>query len=246
MNLDIKNWDIKKKIKVTLLIVFFIACGIYLIPNDESSLEAVSFGEPIERTYEDPRSEVSMKEAQWQGEQSSMANSSMIEEPQQVKVPKFNFIVELAKIIENVQNKPEAMLYYKYTLSEQMLEKRAKLQELLARESTAKLNELTSQKEISAITNGVSLASTSPVDDITASTVNKALFEYNYQPSDFTLKNVKNTINGMEGIIEYRGEFYAANKGRELLTMVRVLNVSADRVELATPNIPSFNVVLKL
>ncbi|MBO1897646.1 hypothetical protein HNW13_018065 [Shewanella sp. BF02_Schw] len=245
MNLDIRSWDIKKKIKVTLLIVVFVACGIYLMPQDESTMETVSFGEPISRSYEDSQAEVADGEIKWETE-GQHTTTHDFDLPEKVTVPKFNFIVELAKIIENVQNKPEAMLYYKYTLSEQMLEKRANLQELLARESTAKLNELTSQKEINAITNGVSLASSSPVDDITASTVNKALFEYNYQPSDFSLKNVKKTVDGIEGIIEYRGEFYAAHKGRELLTMVRVLNVTADRVELATPNIPSFNVVLKL
>jgi len=252
MNLDFKSWNAKTKIKVASVAVFLIASGWYLMPEDEASMEPVSFGEPIDRGFEDAFetssqfAETAHKNGSSEYDKPVHSQVPEFDTPERVNVPKFNFIVELAKIIENVQNKPEAMLDYKYTLSAQMLEKRAKLQELLARESEAKLSELTAQKEINAITNGVVRASASPTSDITATTVNKALFEYNYQPSDFSLKNVKNTVDGLEGIIEYRGEFYPARKGRELLTMVKVLNVTKDRVELATPNIPSFNVVLKL
>ncbi|QIR16538.1 hypothetical protein [Shewanella aestuarii] len=251
MNLNIKNWDTKTKVKAIALTLFVVCAGIYLMPEDEASLESVSYGEPIERMYEaqptgfDDFAQNSTSDLQVS--EPAAQTQSTTPRPQSVTVPKFNFIVELAKVIDNVQNKPEAMLEYKYALSEQMLEKRAKLQELVARETTAKLQEMTSKKEMNDLTPGMSVSSNAaPTSDITDSTVNKALFEYNYQPSDFSLTNVRSTIDGPEAIVEYRGEFYTARKGRDLLTMVKVLNVKNDRVELSTPNIPSFNVVLKL
>ncbi|GGB66226.1 hypothetical protein GCM10011607_28630 [Shewanella inventionis] len=249
MNLNIKNWDSKTKVKAIALLIFVIASGAYLMPESEVEAESVSFGEPMERSFEAQPSgfdSIPNTAAQSQGVNQNASSPASTPRPEPVSVPKFNFIVELAKVIDNVQNKPEAMLDYKYALSEQMLEKRAKLQELVARETTAKLKEMTSKKEMNDLTPGMSVASSLPTSDINESTVNKALFEYNYQPSDFSLTNVRSTIDGLEAIIEYRGEFYTARKGRDLLTMVKVLNITSDRVELSTPNIKSFNVVLKL
>jgi hypothetical protein len=236
MAINIKNMGNKTKVKVVALLAFVVLSSLYLWPSEDSELVDVSYGEAIEETLEQTYSSP------------QVFHETVVDDRENpVNVPKFNFIVELAKVIENVKNKPEAMLEYKYAISEQMLEKRAKIQELLAKEAESKLKELNAKKEMHNMQAGMLVSSSNtPTQDITSSMVTKALFEYNYQPSDFSLTNVKSTIDGLEAIVEFHGEFYSARKGKELLTMVTVLDVKHDRVELSTPSIPSFQVVLKL
>ncbi|MFV7771942.1 hypothetical protein [Shewanella marisflavi] len=163
-----------------------------------------------------------------------------------VEIPKFNYLVELGRVIQNARDKPEALLEAQYSAAIERMEDRNRLAQLVAQELSAKVDAEEQKRKLKEINGGVvTKDSDKPRRDVDPLLTTNELLNYNYVPADFVLKNVGKSVDGMDAIIEYRGEHYGAVVGKEIVAKVITKEIQRDRVVLKTPN-GEFTITLRL
>lgn len=240
---SIKNKPLKEKVKI-LAAIFVFVIGSYLVYGQfivEPIDEDVSFGEPIENTSV---INVSNNSASDVGNATSQV--AKFREPAQIKIPQFNIVVELAKLIENVRNKPEALMDIQLAQAQKTLEARAKMQTFLAQEAKARLELAEAEKQLNDLSEGVTAKSKEiPVNDDIDPFGAKKLLQVNYNTMDFALNNIRNTFTGKQALISYKGVLYPVSEGEYVMPKVKLESIATNKVTLSAPDIGKFEVKMK-
>ncbi len=164
----------------------------------------------------------------------------------EVEIPKYNYLVELGRVIQNARDKPEALLEAQYSVAIERMEDRNRLASLVASELASKVDAEEQKRKLNELNGGVvAKNSDNPRKDVDPLLTSNELLSYNYVPADFELKNIGNTVHGRDAIIAYRGEHYGAVVGKELVAKVIIKDIQSDRVVLKTPN-GEFTITLRL
>lgn len=246
-----KQKSLVQKIKIifAVLIVPICAYAVYtksgIVESPEE--EVVAFGEPLQATNVDVSTvnNVNMDNNASTGAQ--MPQTPKFREPEKIKVPQFNVVVELAKLIENVRNKPEALMDIQMSQAQKTMEGRAKLAEFMAQEQKAQLEFRQAQSQLNDLNAGVSTKQQEipKNEDVDPFNANK-LLQVNYNTMDFQLSNVRNSFSGYQALIAYKGTFYRVSEGEYVVPKVKVEKISQKKVVLSAPTIGSFEVAMKL
>ncbi|MDI5833286.1 hypothetical protein OCF84_20830 (plasmid) [Shewanella xiamenensis] len=239
----IKNKPLKDKIKLLAAIFVFII-GSYMVYGqfiDEPIDEDVAFGEPIENT-----SVINTPSNSESVEGNATQQVTKFREPAQIQIPQFNIVVELAKLIENVRNKPEALMDIQLAQAQKTLEARAKMQSFLAQEAKARLELAEAEKQLSDLSEGVTAKSKDiPINDDIDPFGAKKLLQVNYNTMDFALNNIRNTFAGKQALISYKGVLYPVSEGEYVMPKVKLVSISTNKVTLSAPDIGNFDVKMK-
>lgn len=236
---NFKNKPLKVKVQsIVAVVVVSLAGYIFYSGSDSAIGEDVSYGEVAELT--------SVIDSPTTTDLEPQLKAPKFKEPERIVVPQFNIVVELAKLIENVRNKPEALLDIQMAAGLKTLENRAKIAEFTAQEAKARLEYQQTNALISDLNAGVGSSKPIPKgEDINPLQAN-SLLQVNYNTSDFKLKNVRPTFAGLEGLIDYKGRFYKAIVGEEVVPKVVVVSLTDRMVVLSTPTIGKFTIPFEL
>lgn len=236
---NLKRQPMKVKIQsVVAVVVVSLAAYLFYSGTDAAMGEDVRFGEVAELTPVVDNSH------------SSEANVTIaapkFKEPERIVIPQFNIVVELAKLIENVRNKPEALLDIQMAAGQKALENRAKLAELSAQEAKAILEYRQAEAALTDLNSGVVSTKPIPTDEDINPLKANSLLQVNYNTADFKLKNVRPTFAGLEGLIDYKGRYYKAVVGEEVVPKVVVVSLNERMVVLSAPTIGKFTIPFEL
>jgi hypothetical protein len=244
-----KAKPVKFKFQLALAIGLVLTCAYLFYSSTEiGQVGDVSYGEPLNFTptqsFDDEQ--FSSSDSATNAEIQMEVKTPRFREPERIVVPQFNIVIELAKLIENVRNKPEALLDIQMTSAQKTLENRARIAEFLAQEAKAKLDYQRSAKEMDDMSAGITTVKDIPQGDDINPINATSLLKVNYNTSDFVLKNVRKTFIGTQGLIAYKGRYYTAIAGEQLVPMVKVVSVTSRKVVLNAPSIGKFEVPLEI
>jgi hypothetical protein len=245
---NFKAKPIKFKFQVVVATLVIVAFAYLTYSSSDIGMEGdVIYGEPLELTPVQgaPVGQLTSSDSITNPTIQQEANISRFREPERIVVPHFNIVIELAKLIENVRSKPEALLDIQMTAAQKTLENRAKIAEFVAQEAKAKLDYQRSLKEMDDMAVGVTTKEIPSGDDINPLNAT-SLLKVNYNTSDFVLKNVRKTFNGTQALVSYKGRYFSAIEGEQLMPLVKVVSITNRKVVLIAPSIGKFEVPLEI